>query len=95
MIQLFSHLRVSSEYSISQGFLTVEQIVDNAIQNFCVSVAITEKLNMFGLVKFFNKCESGGIKLISGFLIKIIFDDDDILYELMCLVKINNGNKNL
>ena len=29
MTQLFSHLRVSSEYSISQGLLTVNQIVDN------------------------------------------------------------------
>ena len=28
MSELFSHLRVSSEYSISQGLLTVDQIVE-------------------------------------------------------------------
>ena len=30
MSKLFSHLRVSSEYSISQGLLTIDQIVENA-----------------------------------------------------------------
>ena len=72
MTQLFSHLRVSSEYSISQGLLTVDQIVDNAIRNSVPSVALTDKSNMFGLVKFFNKCESAGIKPISGSSIRLI-----------------------
>ncbi|MDC2972390.1 DNA polymerase III subunit alpha [Gammaproteobacteria bacterium] len=95
MTQLFSHLRVSSEYSISQGLLTVDQIVDNAIRNSVPSVALTDKSNMFGLVKFFNKCESAGIKPISGSSIRLIFDDDDTSYELLCLAKTNNGHKNL
>ena len=95
MTQLFSHLRVSSEYSISQGLLTVDQIVDNAIRYSVPSVALTDKSNMFGLVKFFNKCESAGIKPISGSSIRLIFDDDDTSYELLCLAKTNNGHKNL
>ncbi len=95
MTQLFSHLRVSSEYSISQGLLTVDQIVDNAIRNSVPSVALTDKSNMFGLVKFFGKCESAGIKPISGSSIRLIFDDDDTSYELLCLAKTNNGHKNL
>ena len=95
MTQLFSHLRVSSEYSISQGLLTVDQIVDNAIRNSVPSVALTDKSNMFGLVKFFNKCESAGIKPISGSSIRLIFDDDETSYELLCLAKTNNGHKNL
>ena len=95
MTQLFSHLRVSSEYSISQGLLTVDQIVDNAIRSSVPSVALTDKSNMFGLVKFFNKCESAGIKPISGSSIRLIFDDDDTSYELLCLAKTNNGHKNL
>ena len=51
----FSHLRVSSEYSISQGLLTINQIVDNASKKSIPSVALTDKSNMFGLVKFFDK----------------------------------------
>ena len=55
MSQLFSHLRVSSEYSISQGLLTIDQIVENAENYSIPSVALTDQSNMFGLVKFFNK----------------------------------------
>ena len=94
-MKLFSHLRVSSEFSITQGLLTIDQIVDNAVENSMPSVALTDKSNMFGLVKFFNKCESAGIKPISGASIRLIFEDDDVSYELLCLAKTNNGHRNL
>ena len=95
MSELFSHLRVSSEYSISQGLLTVDQIIDNAKRLSVPSVALTDKSNMFGLVKFFNKCEAAGIKPISGSSIKLIFEDDDDAFELLCLAKTNKGHRNL
>ena len=95
MSNLFSHLRVSSEYSISQGLLTVDQIVDNAIKHSIPSVALTDRSNMFGLVKFFNKCEAAGIKPISGASIRLIFENDDESNELLCLAKTNIGHKNL
>ena len=50
----FSHLRVSSEYSITHGLLTIDQIVDKAKEYSTPSVALTDNLNMFGLVKFFH-----------------------------------------
>ena len=53
MSTAFSHLRISSEYSITQGLLTIDQIVDSASKNSIPSVALTDKSNMFGLVKFF------------------------------------------
>ncbi len=91
----FSHLRVSSEYSISQGLLTVDQIVNNAVEKGIPSVALTDRTNMFGLVKFFDKCESSGVKPISGCSINMIFNDEDQAYELLCLAKTNKGHKNL
>ena len=94
-MSLFSHLRVSSEYSISQGLLTVNQIVQNAVQKSIPSVALTDRANMFGLVKFFDKCEASGIKPISGCSINVIFKDEDESYELLCLAKTNKGHKNL
>ena len=94
-MSLFSHLRVSSEYSISQGLLTVDQIVNNAVEKGIPSVALTDRTNMFGLVKFFDKCESSGVKPISGCSINMIFDDEEQAYELLCLAKTNQGHKNL
>jgi DNA polymerase-3 subunit alpha len=95
MKNTFSHLRVSSEYSITQGLLTINQIVDSAVKHSVPSVALTDKSNMFGLVKFFNKCEAAGIKPISGSSIKVVFEEDDQPFELLCLAKNNNGHKNL
>ena len=95
MSQLFSHLRVSSEYSISQGLLTIDQIVKNAEKYSSPSVALTDQSNMFGLVKFFNKCEAAGIKPISGASIRVIFENYENAYELLCLAKTNAGHKNL
>ena len=95
MSGVFSHLRVSSEYSISQGLLTIDQIVKSASKHSIPSVALTDKSNMFGLVKFFNKCEAAGIKPISGASIKLIFDNDENSHELLCLAKTNEGHKNL
>ena len=73
----FSHLRVSSEFSISQGLLTINQLVDCAKKHSVPSLALTDKSNMFAMVKFFTKCEAEGIKPISGSSIRVIFDDDD------------------
>ena len=95
MIKSFSHLRVASEYSISHGLITIDQIVDQAVKNNMPSVALTDNLNMFGLVKFFIKAEKKGIKPISGSSIKVIFEGDDFAHELLCLAKNNNGHKNL
>ena len=95
MNNIFSHLRVSSEYSISQGLLTIDQIVDCAKKNTIPSVALTDKSNMFAMVKFFNKCEAAGIKPISGASIRVIFDGDDSSHELLCLAKNNDGHRNL
>ena len=95
MSTVFSHLRISSEYSITQGLLTIDQIVESATKNSIPSVALTDKSNMFGLVKFFSKCEAAGIKPISGASIRLIFDNDESSYELLCLAKTNQGHKNL
>ena len=91
----FSHLRISSEYSITQGLLTIDQIVESASKNSIPSVALTDKSNMFGLVKFFNKCEQAGIKPISGASIRLIFENDESSHELLCLAKTNEVHKNL
>ncbi|MDC3225549.1 PHP domain-containing protein, partial [Gammaproteobacteria bacterium] len=95
MKNIFSHLRVSSEYSISQGLLTIDQIIESAKKNTIPSVALTDKSNMFAMVKFFNKCEASGIKPISGASIRVIFDGDDSSHELLCLAKNNDGHRNL
>ena len=91
----FAHLRVSSEYSIFKGLLSIEKLVDKAKSFEMPALALTDHSNMFGLVKFFKKCEKEGIKPISGSTLNIFRSTEDISYELLCLAKNLNGHKNL
>ena len=91
----FAHLRVSSEYSIFKGLLSVEKLVEKAKSFGMPAIALTDHSNMFGLVKFFKKCEKEGIKPISGSTLNIARSSEDRPYEFLCLAKNIDGHKNL
>ena len=91
----FAHLRVSSEYSIFKGLLSVEKLVEKAKSFGMPAIALTDHSNMFGLVKFFKKCEKEGIKPISGSTLNIARSSVDRPYEFLCLAKNIDGHKNL
>ena len=91
----FAHLRVSSEYSIFKGLLSVEKLVEKAKSFGMPAIALTDHSNMFGLVKFFKKCEKEGIKPISGSTLNIARSSEARPYEFLCLAKNIDGHKNL
>ena len=91
----FAHLRVSSEYSIFKGLLSIEKLVEKAKSFDMPAIALTDHSNMFGLVKFFKKCEKEGIKPISGSTLNIARSIEDRPYEFLCLAKNFDGHKNL
>ena len=91
----FAHLRVSSEYSIFKGLLSIEKLVEKAKSFGMPAIALTDHSNMFGLVKFFKKCEKEGIKPISGSTLNISRSLEDKPYEFLCLAKNIDGHKNL
>ena len=91
----FTHLRVSSEYSIFKGILSIEKLVEKAKSFGMPAIALTDHSNMFGLVKFFKKCEKEGIKPISGSTLNITRSSEDRPYEFLCLAKNIDGHKNL
>ena len=91
----FAHLRVSSEYSIFKGLLSIEKLVEKAKSFGMPAIALTDHSNMFGLVKFFKKCEKEGIKPISGSILNIARSQEERPYEFLCLAKNLDGQKNL
>jgi DNA polymerase-3 subunit alpha len=95
MNRSFAHLRVSSEYSIFKGLLSIEKLVEKAKSFGMPAIALTDHSNMFGLVKFFKKCEKEGIKPISGSTLNIARSQEDRPYEFLCLAKNIDGHKNL
>ncbi len=62
----FVHLRLHSEYSLSDGIVRIDELVSTAITARMPAVALTDLANLFGAVKFFQKAIKAGVKPILG-----------------------------
>ena len=62
----FIHLRLHSEYSISDGIVRIDDAVARAAQDGMPALALTDLSNVFGLVKFYQAARSHGLKPIVG-----------------------------
>ena len=62
----FIHLRLHSEYSISDGMLRVDEAVAAAKGDAMPALALTDLSNVFGLVKFYKAARGAGLKPVIG-----------------------------
>src|SRR5882724_11964097 len=62
----FVHLRLHSEFSITDGIVRIDEAVERAAADGMPALAITDLANVFGMVKFYKAARSGGVKPIIG-----------------------------
>jgi len=62
----FVHLHVHTEYSLLDGAIRIDRMLDKARGLGMESVAITDHGNMFGVVQFYDQAKKAGIKPIIG-----------------------------
>jgi DNA polymerase-3 subunit alpha len=62
----FVHLRLHSEFSITDGIVRIDDAVARAVDDRMPALAITDLANVFGMVKFYNAARGCGIKPIIG-----------------------------
>jgi DNA polymerase-3 subunit alpha len=62
----FVHLHVHSEFSLSDGIVRIEDLVDAAVRDHSPAVGLTDLANLFGAVKFCQAAVKAGIKPIVG-----------------------------
>ncbi len=62
----FIHLRLHSEYSISDGIVRLDDAVARALKDGMPALALTDLSNLFGLVKFYLGARKKGVKPILG-----------------------------
>jgi DNA polymerase III subunit alpha len=62
----FIHLRLHSEYSISDGIVRLDAAVERAAADAMPALALTDLANVFGLVKFYQAARDNGLKPIVG-----------------------------
>lgn len=92
----FVHLRLHSEYSIVDGLVRIDEIVDAAAGDTQPAMALTDLSNLFGLIKFYKAARKKGIKPIAGCDVWITNDADrEKPSRLLLLVRTNQGYHNL
>ncbi len=91
----FVHLHVHSEFSLSDGIIRIDDLVNTSIEKNFSAVALTDLSNLFGLIKFYKSARAKGIKPIIGSEIQVIKDYDSIPGPLVLLVKNQTGYTNL
>src|SRR3989442_791986 len=62
----FVHLRMHSEYSVTDGIVRIEQAVKRAAADGMPALALTDSANLFGMVKFYGAARAAGVKPIVG-----------------------------
>ncbi len=62
----FVHLNVHSEYSLSDSTIRIKELVKRCAALGQPSVAVTDRNNLFSLVKFYRAAEGAGIKPVMG-----------------------------
>jgi DNA polymerase-3 subunit alpha len=62
----FVHLHVHTQYSLLQGAIHVESLIEKAVELKMKSVAITDLHNLFGAVDFYLEAKKAGVKPIIG-----------------------------
>ena len=90
----FVHLHVHSEYSIVDSTLGLKPAIALANGAKQPSLAIVDKMNMFGLVKFYSSAMSAGIKPIIGAEINVEAEGGAV-FQVVCLCQNKQGYLNL
>ncbi|HLT27935.1 MAG TPA: PHP domain-containing protein, partial [Zeimonas sp.] len=62
----FVHLRVHTEYSVSDSIVRIEALVERAVADRQPAIAVTDLANLFGWVKFYKAARARGLKPICG-----------------------------
>lgn len=62
----FVHLRTHTEFSVVDGILRIDDLVEAAAADKQAALAITDLTNLFGAIKFYNGARKVGVKPIIG-----------------------------
>ena len=92
----FLHLRTQSSYSLAEGALKINRLVELAKINNMPAIALTDNNNMFGALEFSIECKNNGIQPIIGSSINFLdIKNNDTPSQINFLVKNELGYQNL
>ncbi len=98
----FVHLHLHSHYSLLDGAIKIDDIINKAVEFDMSAVGITDHGNMFGAVEFYEKAFKKSVKPIIGCEMYVSRADmtlknsnEKLYYHLILLAKNEEGYQNL
>ena len=92
----FTHLHLLTSYSLSCSTINIDKLIKLAKKNKITTLAITDHLNVFAAIKFYQKCIDNNIKPIIGCQIPVKYDTSGkFTPNITILCKDIGGYKNL
>ena len=83
----FVHLHAHSEFSLAEGLLKVKGAVSEAVARQIPAMALTDRNNLFALVKFYENSLSKGLKPILGAELWITPEEEGPAARIVALAK--------
>jgi DNA polymerase-3 subunit alpha len=87
----FVHLRLHSEYSITDGLTRLDAAIGRAVADGMPALALTDLGNLFGMVKFYAGARAAGIKPVIGADIWLAEEGSEPAARLLLLVRNREG----
>ena len=91
----FVHLHTHSEFSLAEGLLKVKNVVSQAASRQIPALALTDRNNLFALVKFYETSLEAGVKPVLGCELWISVEDEGPAGRIVALAQNSEGYKNL
>ncbi len=92
----FVHLRLHTEFSLSDGLVRIKPLLKAMTESGVPAVAVTDQSNMCSLVKFYSSAMSAGLKPICGADLWIANRDEELEPTRLVLLCVNEkGYRNL
>ena len=91
----FVHLHAHSEFSLAEGLLKVKGAISEAVSRQIPAMALTDRNNLFALVKFYENSLSKGLKPILGAELWITPEEEGPAARIVALAQDTQGYKNL
>tara|TARA_R110002073_G_scaffold317722_2_gene491383 strand:+ start:3860 stop:7387 length:3528 start_codon:yes stop_codon:yes gene_type:complete len=92
----FIHLKVHTEYSLTNGLVRIKPLIAKSLSENIPAIAITDQSNLCALVKFYKSTRGAGIKPIIGVDIWLENEaEPDNPYRMTLLAKNDMGYRNI